>query len=181
MIDLTKQRYLLASCLAGILFASASYAGLPDSKMIPRSGTITPGMVIVGIKGTVIAPPACKINNGNIIKVDFSDVLSTRIDGVAYSKPVNYNIDCSKRPTDLMKMTLVGNPALFDASLVETNIAELGIGFRYNGNKLALGQEVKFVYPNAPQFEAVPVRDLSKALTQGGEFRAGVTLRFDYQ
>lgn len=32
-----------------------------------------------------------------------------------------------------------------------------------------------------PQFEAVPVRDLSKPLTQGGAFQAGVTIKLDYQ
>ena len=184
MSDLNKQRYLLAFCLAGIFSTSASYAGLPDSRISPSAGTratITPGMVTVPIKCVVLAPPPCVINNGNIVKVDFQEIMSTRIDGSAYAKPVNYNIKCDKRPTEQMKMTLVGIPISFDSGAVETDIPGLGIAFRYNGNKLRLNQEIKFVYPNAPQFEAIPVRDLSKTLTQGGAFRAGVTIKLDYQ
>ncbi|EJD6498859.1 fimbrial protein [Providencia rettgeri] len=185
MTDLNKQRYLLAPCLAGIFFTSISYAGLPDSRMSGLASvrnTITPGMVTIPITGVVLAPPPCVINNNQIIKIDFKEVMSTRIDGLAYAKPVNYNIDCSKRPTSQMKMSLIGNPAIFDTTgAVATNIPGLGIGFRYNGNKLHLNEEIKFVYPNAPQFEAVPVRDLSKPLTQGGAFQAGVTIKLDYQ
>ncbi|KLN45813.1 fimbrial protein, partial [Providencia rettgeri] len=113
--------------------------------------------------------------------VNFDEIMSTRIDGNTYAKSINYNIDCEKRPTSQMKMTLVGIPASFDSGAIETDIQGLGIAFRYNGSKLRLNQEIKFVYPNAPQFEAIPVRDLSKTLTQGGAFRAGVTIKLDYQ
>lgn len=181
MIDFNKRRYLLTSCLAGVLFTSSSYASLPDSRLMSRAGT-TPGRVIVQITGTVLAPPPCKINGDNVIKVDFGEVMSTRIDGTAYSKPVNYNITCDKRPTEQMKMTLVGDPASFEPSrTVKTNIPGLGVGFSYNGSRLALNQEVKFVYPNAPQFHAMPVRDMSKVLNIGGPFQAGVTIKLDYQ
>ncbi|MBQ0268102.1 fimbrial protein [Providencia huaxiensis] len=184
MSDLNKQRYLLASCLVGLLFTSTSYAGLPDSRISPSGSTratVTPGMITVPIKGVVLAPPPCKINGGNIIKVNFDEIMSTRIDGNAYSKPINYNIDCEKRPTSQMKMTLIGIPASFDTGAIETDLPGLGIAFRYNGSKLRLNQEIKFVYPNAPQFEAIPVRDLSTTLTKGGVFHAGVTIKLDYQ
>ncbi|EPL9568897.1 fimbrial protein [Providencia rettgeri] len=183
MIDFNKQRYLLTSCLAGVLFASASYADLPESRITPLSNTrATPGLVIVPITGYVLAPPPCKINGDKVIKVDFEEVMSTRIDGVAYSKPINYNIECDKRPTEQMKMTLVGDPAGFDPTrAVRTNISGLGVGFTYNGSRLRLNQEVKFVYPNAPQFHAMPVRDMSKVLNIGGPFQAGVTIKLDYQ
>lgn len=184
MTDLHKQRYLLASCLAGIFFTSVSHAGLPDSRMSASSSpraTVTPGMITVPITGVVLAPPPCKINNGNVIKINFDEVMSTRIDGSAYAKPINYAISCDKRPTAQMKMTLTGAPALFDTGAIETDLPGLGIAFRYNGSKLRLNQEVKFVYPNVPQFEAIPVRDLSKPLTKGGAFRAGVTIKLDYQ
>lgn len=183
MIDFNKQRYLLTSCLAGVLFASASYADLPELRITPLSNTrATPGLVIVPITGYVLAPPPCKINGDNVIKVDFEEVMSTRIDGVAYSKPINYNIECDKRPTEQMKMTLVGDPAGFDPTrAVRTNIPGLGVGFTYNGSRLRLNQEVKFVYPNAPQFHAMPVRDMSKVLNIGGPFQAGVTIKLDYQ
>ncbi|HGN1704531.1 TPA: fimbrial protein [Providencia rettgeri] len=183
MIDFNKQRYLLTSCFAGVLFTSAAYAGLPESRLTPLSNTgVTPGRVVVQITGYVLAPPPCKINGGNVIKVDFGDVMSTRIDGTAYSKPINYNITCDKRPTEQMKMTLVGDPANFDPTrAVRTNISGLGVGFTYNGNRLRLNQEVNFVYPNAPQFHAMPVRDMSTVLNIGGPFQAGVTIKLDYQ
>lgn len=184
MIDFKKQWYLPVSFLAGVLLTSVSNAALPESRLAPLSNTraTASSMVWVQIQGVVDEPPACKINGGNVITVDFEDVMSTRIDGVAYSKPINYNIVCDKRPTEQMKMTLEGDPAYFDPTrAVTTNIPGLGVGFTYNGSRLKLKQEVKFVYPNAPQFEAVPVRDMSTVLNIGGPFTAGVTIKLDYQ
>ncbi|MGJ3353884.1 fimbrial protein [Providencia sp. Je.9.19] len=181
MTDLNKRRHLLASCLAGILFTSASYAGLPESRILPQSGTrATPGIVYVEIKGVVLAPPPCKVNNDNLIVVNFGEVMSTRIDGSAYEQKVNYGISCEKMPTQAMTMSVQGNGALFDTKSLETNIEGLGIALRYNNQKLNLNEKVKFTYPNAPQFYVVPVRDLTKTL-QGGPFEAVATIMLDYQ
>lgn len=181
MIDLNKPKHLLTLALIGIFFASVSYAGLPESRLTSLAGMrAVPGIVYVEIKGVVIAPPPCKVNQGNQIEVNFGEVMSTRIDGIAYEKKVNYAIECEKMPSQAMKMAVKGSTAAFDSQSLSTNIEGLGISLRYNNQKLAVNQEVKFTYPNAPQFSVVPVRDLTKTLT-GGAFESIATLQIDYQ
>ncbi len=181
MTDFNKPRYILAPCLAGILFASASQAGLPETRINPQANTrAIPGVVYVQIRGIVLAPPPCTINKGELIEVNFGEIMSTRIDGVAYEKPINYKIECTKMPTQMMKMSVKGNRALFDYQSLETNIDGLGVSLRYGGRKLSLNEEIRFTYPNAPQFSVVPVRDLTKTL-KGGAFESVATLMIEYQ
>lgn len=138
------------------------------------------GITYVTIRGNVIAPPPCVINNGNTILVDFGEVMSTRIDGQRYKQPVNYTAECTKMPTNAMTLAITGNTAGFDAGLLQTEIAGLGVRMLYQGRQLNPGEKVKFTYPVFPALEAVPVRDMTAVLT-GGDFSAVATLELDYQ
>ncbi|TFQ15426.1 fimbrial protein, partial [Escherichia coli] len=107
-------------------------------------------------------------------------VMSTRIDGQRYKQPVNYTAECTKMPTNAMTLAITGNTAGFDAGLLQTEIAGLGVRMLYQGRQLNPGEKVKFTYPVFPALEAVPVRDMTAVLT-GGDFSAVATLELDYQ
>lgn len=162
-------------------WSAFTYADFPANRMaVAAPKAQIPGIVYINIRGNVIAPPPCKINNGNMITVDFGEVMSTRIDGDKYKKDIIYTAECTKMPTNAMKLSINGKTASFDNNALETNIGGLGVRILYQGRTLAVGQEVKFTYPQFPELAAVPVRDMSATLT-GGAFEAVATLQLDYQ
>ncbi len=170
---------LLMATFTGVL-SSAAVANTSSSTFAPRAVPITPGMVPINITGYVIAPPPCVINNGQMVEVDFGEVMSTRIDGANYKRPINYKVECKKMPTNAMKISVVGGDAGFDSNALKTNITGLGVRILYQNKLLRLGQTVNFTYPNIPVLEAIPVRDYSATLS-GGDFSAIATLRIEYQ
>lgn len=172
-----KQRFLRRILAVVLCISAGSAAALPERVAGIRG---VPGITYVTIRGNVIAPPPCVINNGNTILVDFGEVMSTRIDGQRYKQPVNYTAECTKMPTNAMTLAITGNTAGFDAGLLQTEIAGLGVRMLYQGRQLNPGEKVKFTYPVFPALEAVPVRDMTAVLT-GGDFSAVATLDLDYQ
>lgn len=181
MTDLKISPYQWLVALITLLLAPTVFANLPNSRISPTANTrAVPGIVYVNISGVVLAPPPCVINGGNIIEINFGEVMSTRIDGTAYKKEVTYAIVCTKMPTYAMKMSVQGDNAGFDTQSLSTNIDGLGIAILYNNRKLPVGQTVNFTYPNPPQFSVVPVRDLTKKL-KGGYFESIATLLIEYQ
>ncbi|MCW2257495.1 type 1 fimbria pilin [Providencia alcalifaciens] len=181
MTNLKIRRYQQVLYIASLLLATTAKADLPQSKINPAASTrAIPGIVYVNISGTVIAPPPCVINDGNLIDVNFGEVMSTRIDGTAYKKEVQYTVECYKMPTNTMKMSIQGSKANFDTQFLSTNIEGLGIAILYNNRKLPVGQTINFIYPNAPQFSVVPVRDQTQTL-KGGYFESIATLLIEYQ
>ncbi len=172
-----KQRFLRQILAVVLCISAGSAAALPERVAGIRG---VPGITYITIRGNVIAPPPCVINNGNTILVDFGEVMSTRIDGQRYKQPVNYTAECTKMPTNAMTLAITGNTAGFDAGLLQTEIAGLGVRMLYQGRPLNPGEKVKFTYPVFPALEAVPVRDMTAVLT-GGDFSAVATLELDYQ
>lgn len=107
-----KQRFLRRILAVVLCISAGSAAALPERVAGIRG---VPGITYVTIRGNVIAPPPCVINNGNTILVDFGEVMSTRIDGQRYKQPVNYTAECTKMPTNAMTLAITGNTAGFDA------------------------------------------------------------------
>jgi type 1 fimbria pilin len=135
---------------------------------------------MVTVKVTVLAPPACVINDSRPIEVEFSDVMTTRVDGNNYKMPVNYTLSCSGASRNAMKLQIKGNGAAFDATVLRTNKTGLGIELLQGNNKLAVNNWLQFNYPNKPLLWAIPVKQGGVTLT-GGEFRAVATMAVDYQ
>ncbi|WPC99920.1 MULTISPECIES: fimbrial protein [Proteus] len=170
---------LLMTTFTGVLSSAAVASTSPKAVAAPSA--VIPGMSYIYIRGNVIAPPPCVINNGKTVEVDFGEVMSTRIDGTNYTRPIVYNAVCKQMPVNTLKVSIVGNGASFDANALRTNFTGLGVRILYQNKTLRLGQTVNFTYPDFPKLEAVPVRDYSTTLTTGGEFTATATLRMEYQ
>ncbi|RDL18795.1 fimbrial protein [Serratia fonticola] len=155
-------------CLAGVLF-SALLTTVPVSAMP------------VNIRGTVILPPPCTINNNQTIWVDFGDeVMTTRIDGVNYKQTISYSLSCDIQKSNDLKMRIQGGPAGFGTGLLGTNKGDLGIALYYGTQRLNINTWFNYTYPNQPVLYAVPVKRSGATLT-GGEFTASATLLIDYQ
>lgn len=171
---------------AVLIFILATFTGGLSSTAVASQPAraaakdLIPGIVYINITGNVIAPPPCVINGGKMIEVDFGEVMSTRIDGVSYKKPIQYSATCEKMPTNAMKVSITGNATGFDNNALLTNITGLGVRILYQGKLLNLGKTVDFTYPNFPVLEAIPVRDQAETLV-GGDFVANATLRVEYQ
>ncbi|HDH0696926.1 TPA: fimbrial protein [Klebsiella aerogenes] len=167
MKDILKWHRRVCCTLAGLL------AALPLLAWAAPSATVT-------VKVTVMAPPPCVINDDRPIEVEFVDVMTTRVDGDNYKMPVNYTLSCTGGTSNAMKLQVKGTGAAFDATVLQTNKAELGIELRQGDSKLAVNDWLNFTYPNKPELWAVPVKQSGATLT-GGEFSAGATMAVDYQ
>ncbi|HGM5270301.1 fimbrial protein [Serratia nevei] len=135
--------------------------------------------IIVSV--TVLTPLPCVFDGNKPIEVNFGDeVLTTRIDGSYYRKPVAYSLTCSGQGKNAMKLQIAGNGASFNGQLLQTNVNGLGIALLRNGTRIPLNSWQNFTYPTIPVLEAVPVRQAGVELPTG-EFNASATLRADYQ
>ncbi|CAI2790836.1 putative minor fimbrial subunit StfE [Serratia grimesii] len=141
--------------------------------------------ITMSITGTVIESAPCKINGGNTIDVYFGeDLLTTRIDGVNYRKPVNYTLDCTNAGNRAIRMQIQGLSATFDSRvLATTERRDLGIALRLTAGDAGWPINSWMQLDSsmtAPALQAVPVKALGSQLT-AGRFSAGATLVVDYQ
>lgn len=134
------------------------------------------GDVSVTIKGVVLMPPPCVVNAGGTLNVPFgTGLLTTKINGVNYSKSVPYTVTCGPQPTNFMTLRLTGTGAGFDSSALGTSKSNLGIRLLVGGVAWPLNTTVNFTYPNLPDVKVVLVKKTGSTLT-GGTFSAAATL-----
>lgn len=135
----------------------------------------------VYITGTVVAPLPCVINGNKIIDVNFGDdLLTSGVDGKNYIKTVDYSLECNTGGRNALKLQVQGNSASFDGSALQTNLANLGIALKANGNALAINGWINFTYPYKPVLQAVPVKRTGSTLANG-KFTSAATLMISYQ
>ncbi|MFK8256354.1 fimbrial protein [Erwinia sp. AnSW2-5] len=133
-------------------------------------------------RGTLIETPACSINDGNQVDVNFGERLGiNKVDGVNYRQKLNYQISCETNHNDWqLTLSLSGNVATFDSVALKTDKDDLGIRI-YQGDKpVAPNSTLEIDLANPPLLEAVPVKRTGATLTEGA-FEAWATLRADYQ
>lgn len=137
--------------------------------------------VDVKFTGTLVVPPPCEINSDQDISVVFgNELLAGRINGVNYEQPINYVLDCSGATSATLKLQFQNGGAGFDASVLGTSKANLGLELRSNGTKLPMNTWLNFTDPARPVLTAVPVKATGSTLS-GGAFTAATTLLVDYQ
>lgn len=136
----------------------------------------------VTVKVTIMAPLPCVLNAKKPIDVDFgNEVMTTRIDGTAYRKIVDYGLVCNGQTKNAMKLQIKGDGAAYDGTVLRTSRDGLGIAFEQQaGKKLPINNWVNFSYPNIPELYAVPVKKSGTDL-KTGEFTASAMLYVDYQ
>ncbi|WP_233268373.1 fimbrial protein [Pantoea sp. BAV 3049] len=140
------------------------------------------GSVNVYIKGVIVQPPPCTINDNSPIDVSFGDnLLTSKVDGSNYLKTINYTLTCPGASSNNIKLSIQGTVADFsDQSALQTNMADLGVELQNNGQIIKVGEWVNFTYPTLPVLQAVPVKRPGSTLGVG-EFSAGATMVVDWQ
>ncbi|CAM3997284.1 fimbrial protein [Serratia silvae] len=134
----------------------------------------------VKVSVTVTAALPCKLNDNEPIVVDFTDVMTTQVNGENYRQKVNYTLSCSANSPNAIKLQFQGTSAWFDPKALQTNKMGLGIALLQGGKRLAINEWLAFTYPNLPVLEAVPVKAPNTTLDTG-EFSTTATLKVAYQ
>lgn len=139
----------------------------------------------VTVKVTIVAPPPCTINNNQPIEVNFGDVMTTRIDGLNYRKPVDYSLDCPQDQLlkNALKLQIQGtgiNLGGATSVLEVPGVPDFGIQLQHETSALNVNEWLNFDYPNVPNLYAVPVMK-SGASLNAGAFSASSTMKVEYQ
>lgn len=132
--------------------------------------------------GTLVMPP-CTISKGAKVEVDFGEDLGVnKIDGVNYTKPVDYTVDCDEDyvANQLAIVIETTSPTIFDPSAVATDKNGLGIKVMIGTQPVTFAQPIAVDDPTSPPVISVaPVKDPAITLEEGA-FEAFMTLRTDY-
>ncbi|CAI0974838.1 Minor fimbrial protein prsF precursor [Serratia proteamaculans] len=133
-------------------------------------------LISVGVS-VVVSP--CVIHGGQMIEVNFGEVIVPRIGGNNYIQDVKFELEC-KGSNAAMKLKIQGLSTTFPPGALQTSETDLGIAFKANNNALAVNEWIDFTYPKTPTLQAVPVKRAGAVLS-GGDFSAMATLMVDYQ
>ena len=135
----------------------------------------------VNVSVSIFAAPPCVINGNNTINVNFGDtILTSNIDGANYMQPVNYTLNCTSAASNALKLSINGNGANFDTTVLKTSNSGLGIKLIRNGQSFPLNTASNFTYPNIRVLQAVPVKQTNATLSTG-YFSGTATLVVEYQ
>ncbi|CAI1929832.1 fimbrial protein [Serratia marcescens] len=132
--------------------------------------------------GILNEPPACVINNGQQIDVDFGERVGiSKVDGQNYLQTINYRIDCEPGGSgQTLGLTLIATASGFDSAAVPTSVPDLAIRLLLAGNAFVLNKRVAIDAANPPVLQAVPVKRKGSELKPQA-FSAQATLLADYQ
>ncbi|WP_333892443.1 fimbrial protein, partial [Atlantibacter subterranea] len=138
-------------------------------------------VVQVVLSNATISIPACNLNNGNPIDVDFgSAVAVTDVAAGTVEKSIDYTLTCTYDNFGL-KMKILGTGASFDNDLLQTDINEMGIKITANGTALPLNTDLNFASAAAkPALKAILTQQPGARLPTGA-FTASATMRVEYQ
>ncbi len=150
--------------------------------LLMQTGTVRAvATVDMVFHGTLNTPPACTVNNGQQVDVDFGERVGVnKVDGQNYLQTVNYRITCEPGGNGLaMGLTLSGPVSGFDNAALQTNITDLAIRISQDGQPLELNKRIDIAMANPPVLQAVPVKKMGAVLTSGA-FSVAATLLVDY-
>lgn len=147
---------------------------------IGLSGCLSAATTTLTIQGTILLPPPCVINGDAPISVSFDEVLTTRVDGFNYRKPVEYSLQCTAASSNALKMMIQGGSAGFGNGALQTSIPNLGINLETETSAFPVNTWLNFTFPQQPKLYAVPVKLPGSSLRADG-FSAAATMIVDYQ
>lgn len=136
----------------------------------------------VTFHGTLVEAPPCLVNGGKPVVIDFgNEVMTTRIDGKEYKKPVIFTPDCSEALSPKLKVRISGTPADFDPLALAGGVQSgFGIALYRGSQRYAPGGWLPFTVPDLPELYAVPVKQDGVTLS-GGAFSIMASMVVDYQ
>lgn len=138
------------------------------------------GFLYIDIKGEVVDKP-CSVNNGRLIEIDFGDVLTTRIQGEYYKKPVEYTVTCDGQSTmPSLNILVDGISSDFDQKLLKTDVDGLGVLFKFGTQDFPIRTKRPFTFSPKPEISAVLVKNKDTELP-ARKFTANATLKVSYQ
>lgn len=162
-----NNRLIIAGVVGQLLLYVASFPAFADNK--------------VSFSGSVMDEPPCIFNEGAPVVVDFgTTVITTRIDGVIYSKEVAYNLVCTSPPSNTLRLQVKGTASSFDSNKLATDKPDLAIAITADSKELPVNQWLNFTNPARPLLKVVPVKK-TDAVLKGGVFSATGTIMVDYQ
>ncbi|MFO2465641.1 fimbrial protein [Pseudomonas sp. 15FMM2] len=134
------------------------------------------------LRGTLIEPPPCTINDGGQVDVNFGNRVGVKkVDGVNYQQVMNYQITCDPTASTWdMTLEIIGTPADYDTAAVTSDVADLAIQIKQNGMPFELNKPIPIKLTTPPILSAVPVKRVGATLIEG-PFEATATLRAVYQ
>lgn len=158
------------------------YAGmllLLFSGLVSTSGRASDNLIL---RGTLVEPPPCTINDGGQVDVNFGNRVGVKkVDGVNYQQVMNYQITCDPTASTWdMTLEIIGTPADYDAAAVTSDVTDLAIQIKQNGVPFELNKPIPIRLTSPPVLSAVPVKRTGATLREG-PFEATATLRAVYQ
>lgn len=165
----TSRRYARRALCAALVALGAT----AQPVMATSSSTINVTVILT-------AEP-CKVNNNNIIEVNFgNDVQTKLVDGSYKKMQVPYTVDCPAGAPNAMNIRIDGTGAAFNPDVLMTNVSNFGIALLADESALPINRSKNFTYPYMPRLYAVPVKRPGATLT-GGAFFAGAVIRVEYR
>ncbi|EKN4037968.1 fimbrial protein [Yersinia enterocolitica] len=135
--------------------------------------------VTLQVKLTILAP-TCTINDNKVMSVDFGKVITERVGGNNYLKPVEYSLKCTGSASQMFNMTIQGTAAPFSQSALKTNITDFGIALLADGKSLNINDSIAFSPAKKPLLQVVPIKVANTQL-KGGNFTANAVMKISYQ
>ncbi len=147
--------------------------------VIPGSGPRADTDIL--FSGTVTAPMPCVINDKQAIATHFGDdMITTRVDGSNYMKTLSYTLVCNDSSRNALRMKVLGDATGFNQHALQTNLDDLGVELRADGQPLVINSWFNFTYSAKPTLQAVPVKRVGQNLPVG-MFSANAMMLVDYQ
>lgn len=120
--------------------------------------------------------------SNKLIEIDFENIVSPKVDGVAYEMTIPYRLSCSGSGSNdsALQLYFLGDTAIFNDKYLTTSETQLGLILKADNVVLPVGQKYEFYYSKVPVLTATPVIGNKGGLI-GGTFTASTTLMINYQ
>ena len=133
----------------------------------------------VRVSGTLYAPSVCNVLAGG--DVDLGNILTDKIDGTAYSKPLNVSVNCNNfNPVQSVGVTITGVGAI--GATNKLPITGTAKGFQLALKRGGLNQDfndrISLTTDTQLDLHIVPEKHPSEAFA-AGDFSAIVTVKVD--
>lgn len=130
--------------------------------------------------GILVKAPDCHINSDKTIEVPFGNVGVNKVDGIHYSRRIDYKVTCDGQSDEHLYLSVDGTGVNWNTAAVKTSSDGMAIEIRQNGEPFTLGSKVGIDINDQPSLTAVPIKGGDQLLASG-DFTASATLIAFYQ